>query len=122
ENRKVVLALREAAQRVGVSLHEHTEVTEIAVTDGRARGVVVDGRLHPADVVVIAGGAWSGGLKGLPDVARPPVRPVKGQMLAVRMARSDPLLRHVLWAPGVYMVPRNDGRLIIGATTEEKGF
>jgi glycine oxidase len=43
-------------------------------------------------------------------------------MLAVRMDPADPLLRHVLWAPGVYLVPRNDGRLIIGATVEEKGF
>ena len=43
-------------------------------------------------------------------------------MIAAQMDPGDPLLRHVVWAPGVYLVPRNDGRLIIGATVEEKGF
>jgi glycine oxidase len=50
------------------------------------------------------------------------VRPVKGQMLALRMDPRAPLLTHVVWAPGAYLVPRNDGRLLIGATVEEKGF
>jgi glycine oxidase len=61
-------------------------------------------------------------VSGLPASAVPPVRPVKGQMLAVRMNREEPLARHVIWAPKGYLVPRLDGRLIIGATTEEKGF
>ena len=47
---------------------------------------------------------------------RPPVRPVKGQMAALRMDPREPLLRHVVWTPGVYLVPRRDGRLVIGAT------
>jgi len=72
--------------------------------------------------VVIAAGAWSRAIEGLPDALRPPVRPLKGQMLALQMDPQDPLLRHVVWAPGVYLVPRNDGRLLIGATVEEKGF
>jgi glycine oxidase len=50
------------------------------------------------------------------------VRPVKGQMLAVRMDTAAPLLRHVVWAPKAYLVPRRDGRLIVGATVEERGF
>ena len=53
---------------------------------------------------------------------RPPVRPMKGQMLALQMDPAAPLLSHVVWAPNVYMVPRRDGRLIVGATVEEKGF
>ena len=53
---------------------------------------------------------------------RPPVRPVKGQMLALRMDPQTPLVRHVLCAPGVYLVPRRDGRLLVGATVEERGF
>jgi glycine oxidase len=53
---------------------------------------------------------------------RPPVRPVKGQMLALRMDPAAPLVAHVVRAHNVYMVPRRDGRLILGATTEEKGF
>jgi glycine oxidase len=70
--------------------------------------------------VVIAAGAWSAML----DLPMPklPVRPVKGQMLAVQMDRRAPLLDHVVWAPRAYLVPRADGRLIIGATVEERGF
>ncbi len=61
-------------------------------------------------------------IAGLPPDRRPPVRPVKGQMFALRMDAAAPLLNHVLWAPGAYLVPRRDGRLIVGATVEEKGF
>jgi glycine oxidase len=50
------------------------------------------------------------------------VRPIKGQMLALRMDPAAPLLTHVVWAPGAYLVPRRDGRLIVGATVEEKGY
>src|SRR5918911_1182475 len=50
------------------------------------------------------------------------VRPIKGQMIALRMDAAAPLLNHVVWAPGAYLVPRRDGRLLIGATVEEKGF
>ena len=53
---------------------------------------------------------------------RPPVRPIKGQMLALRMDPAAPLLTHVVWAPGAYLVPRRDGRLLVGATVEEKGY
>jgi glycine oxidase len=50
------------------------------------------------------------------------VRPIKGQMLALRMDPEEPLLRHVVWVPNGYLVPRRDGRLIIGGTVEERGF
>ena len=76
----------------------------------------------PADVVLLAAGAWSRGIDGLPPDRRPPVRPVKGQMLALKMAATAPLLNRVLWAPGAYLVPRLDGRLIIGGTVEEKSI
>jgi glycine oxidase len=93
------------------------------VQGGQARGVVLeDGTSVPADIVVLAAGAWSRGIDGLPPDRRPPVRPIKGQMLALRMDPAAPLLSHVLWAPGVYLVPRRDGRLIVGGTVEEKGF
>jgi glycine oxidase len=59
---------------------------------------------------------------GVPPAARPPVRPVKGQMLAVRMDAAAPLLRHVVWAPKASLVPRRDGRLVVGGTVEERGF
>jgi glycine oxidase len=123
DNRKLVQALRVAVEAAGVTLHEHRPVKEILVQGGRTTGVAVDdGTTAPADVVVLAAGAWSRSIGGLPPDRRPPVRPVKGQMLALKMDAAAPLLQHVLWAPGAYLVPRRDGRLIIGGTVEEKGF
>jgi glycine oxidase len=123
DNRKLVQALRVAAEAAGVNIRELQPVKEIVVKGGRATGVVLEGGAHvAADVVVLAAGAWSRTIGGLPPDRRPPVRPVKGQMLALRMDRGSPLLKHVLWAPGAYLVPRRDGRLVIGGTVEEKGF
>jgi len=122
DNRRLVEALREAFQRAGGRLHENREVTAIDVDGGRARGLWCGDRHHAAEVVVVAAGAWSRALPGLPEAARPPVRPVKGQMLALQMDPAAPLLRHVLWATKSYMTPRRDGRLIVGATVEERGF
>ena len=85
-------------------------------------GSRVGDRVHRADIVVLAAGAWSNGIAGLPAAAQPPVRPVKGQMIALQMDPGAPLLRHVVWAPKAYMAPRADGRLLIGATVEERGF
>lgn len=123
DNRKVVAALRAAADRTGATIHEHCGVAGILITDGRVTGVKLrDGREVLADVVVLAAGAWSRGLEGLPVALRPPVRPVKGQLISLRMDPRAPLISHVVRAPNVYMVPRRDGRLILGATSEEKGF
>ncbi len=86
DNRKLVAALRIAAETAGAIIHEHQPVKEIAVQGGRATGVVLaDGTVVTADSVVLAAGAWSRGIPGLPPDRRPPVRPVKGQMLALRM-------------------------------------
>jgi glycine oxidase len=121
DNRKLAAALRIAAKRAGATIREHTPVERIIVANGRASGIaLLDGSEIPADVVVLAAGAWSRGIAGLPPALRPPVRPVKGQMIALAM--TAPLISHVVWAPGVYLVPRNDGRLLLGATVEEKGF
>jgi glycine oxidase len=120
DNRRVATALRAAFIAAGGSLHEHCAVDAVETAGGRATGVRCGDVRHPADVVVIAAGAWSGQIAGLP--LKLPVRPVKGQMLALRMDPAAPLLNHVVWAPKAYLVPRGDGRLIIGATTEERGF
>jgi glycine oxidase len=127
DNRKLAAALIVAARAAGASIHEQTPVAAISSHGRRVEGVVLaDGDKHAADVVVLAAGAWSRGLAGsiadLPPRSLPPVRPIKGQMLALRMDAAAPLVTHVLWGPGIYMVPRLDGRLIIGATVEEKGF
>ena len=123
DTRKLVQALRVAAEAAGATICEHRPVKEIVAQGGRAKGVLLqDETVATADIVVLAAGAWSRGIGGLPPDRRPPVRPLKGQMLTLRMDAAAPLISHVVWAPGAYMVPRRDGRLIVGATVEEKGF
>lgn len=75
-----------------------------------------------AETVVLAAGAWSGAADWLPQHARPRVRPVKGQVLELRRRDEEPPARHILASERVYLVPRPDGRLIVGATVEEMGF
>ena len=120
DNRLVVRALIAAFRQAGGTLHEHAPVAAVDLVGGRAVGVCVGETRHAADVVVLAAGAWSAQVPG--PLRALPVRPVKGQMLALRMDKDAPLLRHVVWAPKAYLVPRLDGRLIVGATTEERGF
>jgi glycine oxidase len=122
ENRRLVRALARAAQSTGAILHEHHPVREVDVSGGRACAVLTDRTRDPADVVVLAAGAWSREIAGVPSAHLPPVRPIKGQMLALSMDLSAPLLRHVIWLPRGYLVPRDDGRLLVGATVEERGF
>jgi glycine oxidase len=123
DNRKLAAALRIAAETAGASINEHRGVSAISSHVGRVDGVVLaDGTKIAADVVVLAAGAWSRDIAGVAPELRPPVRPIKGQMLALRMDPSAPLLSHVVWAPGAYLVPRRDGRLLVGATVEEKGY
>jgi glycine oxidase len=123
DNRKLAAALRIAAEAAGARIREHQEVKTISSDAGRVDGIVLaDGTKVGADVVVLAAGAWSRSIDGLAPELRPPVRPIKGQMLALRMDPAAPLLTHVVWAPGAYLVPRLDGRLLVGATVEEKGY
>jgi glycine oxidase len=123
ENRLLGRALAEAARQAGVVLHEHCPVRELSLAAGRACDVVTDRGRDRADAVVLAAGAWSREIGGIPRSHLPPVRPIKGQMLALGMDPETPLLRHVMWLPrGGYLVPRLDGRLLVGGTVEERGF
>ena len=121
-NRCLVRALEEAFVSTGGQLHENTEVSAIEIAQGKVRGLRIGETLVQADTVVLAAGAWSRGIDGLPPEAQPPVRPVKGQMLSLRMDPAAPLIEHVLWTQNAYLVPRRDGRLLVGATVEERGF
>ena len=122
DNRKVVAALKDAFLKSGGTLREHCPALGIETANGRATGVQTPQGVVAADSVVLAAGAWSRDLDGLPEAVRPPVRPLKGQMLAVRMPTEAPLLRHVVWVPDGYLIPRLDGRLLVGGTVEEMGF
>ena len=121
DNRQVVEALKKALAKAGGVLRERAEAA-VELAGGRVAGVRIGDEVHKADVVVVAAGAWSRGVGGLPEEVRPPVRPVRGQLLYLRMNPAEPLVRHVIWAPKAYIIPRKDGRLLIGATTEERGF
>jgi glycine oxidase len=121
DNRRMVQALVGALARAGGQLRERAPVARLELTGGRVEGVWVGQLLHRSDAVVLAAGAWSAQVDGLPDALRPPVRPVRGQMVAVQMD-EDVRLGKVIWAPDAYLVPKADGRLLLGSTTEEKGF
>jgi glycine oxidase len=128
DNRKASKALKAAFLQAGGTLHEHLEVDEIVVSGGRVTGVRAGNEEIAADAVVLAAGAWSRNIPGLPDKARPPVRPLKGQMIEVAMDPDAPLIERVIWGPAkgiaplVYFAPKAGGRLIIGCTVEEMGF
>lgn len=123
--RQVVAALALAAGRAGVVLRPRTAARAVIVEAGRATGVTLDGGERVgAGQVVVAAGAWAdadGGL-GLPDAARVPVRPVKGQLLRLRDPAGPGLCERVLRFEGGYLVPRGDGRYLLGATVEERAF
>ena len=120
--RALVAALRLAAEGAGAEVSEGAEVKELVRSGGAVTGVrTADGAELTAEHVVLAAGAWSAtGL--LPDEVSVPVRPVKGQILTVRGDAADPLCRHIVVSERVYVVPRVDGRVVIGATVEEMGF
>lgn len=122
DNRALVEAVTEACKRSGVELVADT-VAEVIVSRTRAMGVrLASGAVLDAGAVVVAAGAWSGALPGIPDEYRPPVRPVKGQLLYLRGAADEQLLTHNVRGLDVYIVPRRDGRIVVGATVEERGF
>ena len=122
DNRALVEAVGEACKRSGVELVADT-VSEVVVSGGRATGVrLASGATLDAGAVVIAAGCWSAAIPGIPDEFRPPVRPVKGQLLYLRGRVDDLLLTHNVRGVHVYIVPRSDGRIVVGATVEERGF
>ena len=122
DNRALVEAVTEACKRSSVELVADT-VAEVIVSRTRAMGVrLASGAVLDAGALVVAAGAWSGALPGIPDEYRPPVRPVKGQLLYLRGAADEQLLTHNVRGLDVYIVPRRDGRIVVGATVEERGF
>jgi glycine oxidase len=121
--RALVGALSAAMGRAGGELRAGVEVRELLLDGDRVGGVRVAGNERIlAGHVVVAAGCWSVDLDGLPDEARPPIRPVKGQLLALRDPAGPGLLRSVVRSEEAYLVPRGDGRYVLGATVEERGF
>jgi glycine oxidase len=113
-------------RRAGGTLRARVEVAELVCGAGAARRVrgvrLAGGELLPAAQVVVAAGPWSAQLPGLPGHARIPIRPVKGQILRLRDLGGPGLLTRVLRMQPGYVVPRGDGRYVLGASVEERGF
>ena len=121
ENRRLLAALSTSAEKLGVRLLTETQVKSLSVRRGEIQGVETSrGNVH-APVVVVAAGAWTSFLTSS-DNAAPLVgiEPVRGQMLC--FGTNPRLARHVIYSPRGYIVPRLDGRLLAGSTTEQAGF
>jgi glycine oxidase len=121
--RRMTAALLAALAAEGVEVRGGTEVAAPLLTGERLEGVRTgSGEELIADQVVLATGAWAGAESWLPESARPPVRPIKGEILELRSPDGAPPCERIVASERVYLVPRPDGRLIVGATTEERGF
>jgi len=117
--RRLCAALAEAVLRSGGELRSHAEVAAVEIEDGV---LLRDGERLRAPRIVVCAGVWSGSLAGIPAEARVPIRPVKGQILRLHDPAGAGLLTRVLRMPTAYVVPRGDGRYVLGATVEERGF
>jgi glycine oxidase len=106
-----------AAKNRGIDFSSGDLVTAVNLSDGRATGVTTTKTVLHAPKVVNCAGAWAGQI----GPHAPPTRPVKGQMLCL-VSSSRALLKQVVRAPEVYLIPRSDGRIVVGTTVEEAGF
>jgi glycine oxidase len=127
DNRQAVAALLRAVELSGVTVIRQ-RVSHVITAGTTAVGVQLDnGDTVRAAHVIAATGPWSSQLEGVPDELRPPVRPVKGEVLRLRVPEAyRPALKHTVRATArgfsVYLVPRPNGELVVGATTSELGY
>jgi glycine oxidase len=121
--RALTAALAAAVRAAGGEVREGCDVASLELDGTRVTGVVLrDGFSLRAAHVVIAAGVWSGELEGVPAEARVPVRPVKGQIMRLHDPAGPGLLQRVIRMGPSYITPRGDGRYVLGATSEERGF
>jgi glycine oxidase len=139
--RGLVDALVKAVRHRGAHIAHGAQAVALEVEAGCVQGVKTAKTLFSAPIVVNCAGAWAGQLSTPLDPTPSPTRPVKGQMLALvprsstgadpsvagarsgqAQKRASTLVRHVVRTPEVYIIPRSDGRIVIGATVEEAGF
>lgn len=122
DNRALARALLSACELAGVRIIEEP-VVGVQVSGGAVTGVSTATGEVEAEAVVLAAGCRSGQIEGLPPEAVPPVRPVKGQLLHLRTPHGLPVpASRNIRGLEVYVVPRADGRVVVGATVEERGF
>lgn len=118
-NPRLAQALRKSIENLGVTLIEHTPVNGLVLGENGVHGVLTEQGEFNAERVVIAGGAWSARLLESTGMTLP-VRPVRGQMI---LYRAEPnLVQRIVLSRDRYVIPRRDGRILVGSTTEEVGF
>ena len=118
DNRALTIAALDAARRSGAEISSGNGAKAIWREGGRCRGLILQNEKAEAAWTVIAAGSFSAAIEGV--AAHAPVRPAKGQMVALRA--EDLEIERVLWSEHIYLVPRNDGRILAGATVEYVGF
>lgn len=118
--RRLQAALVGAAVNRGVAFVREPAIG-LAQEQGEVRVITDTGELRGFQIV-IAAGCWSGRVDGTPPELRDAIRPVKGQILRLRSTTDAPAPTHVLRSEEVYLVPRRDGEVVVGATAEERGF
>jgi glycine oxidase len=119
DNRRLGRALVAACTALGVRFERSGELA-LETDARRVRGLRSERGFVPATTVVNAAGAWAGAIEGIPAAARVPVFPVAGEMLAIAIPNG--FAHALIWHEHTYLVPREDGRLLVGATVVERGF
>ena len=116
ENRRLLSALANSVNRLGVTVLTETNVDSLVIERNRLTGVQTSRGVVTCSTAVVAAGAWSGFIKH----SHPPIEPIRGQMLCLEA--KPHLTRHILFSRRGYLVPRRDGRLLAGSTSEQAGF
>ena len=120
ENRRLLSALANSVKKLGVDIATETLVDALIVEGNRVRGVQTSRGSISCPTVVIAAGTWSSFIKTSSRSPIPTIEPVRGQMVCLEA--KPQLTRHVIYSPRGYIVPRQDGRLLAGSTSENAGF
>ena len=117
ENRRLLNALVNSVNKLGVHVITDTNVEAITIERGRMKGVETSRGRVSCEKVIVAAGTWS---SNIPHARTPKIEPVRGQMIC--FDAKPQLTRHVIYSPRGYLVPRHDGRLLAGSTSENAGF
>jgi glycine oxidase len=118
ENRRLLSALTNSVKVLGIDIVTQTSVESLIIEGNRVRGVQTSRGEISCPTVVIAAGTWSSFIKTSAQI--PKIEPVRGQMVCLEA--KPRLTRHVIYSPRGYVVPRQDGRLLAGSTSEHAGF
>jgi glycine oxidase len=120
DNRLLMQAILSTAKKAGAQIFPGDGAQSILRQSNRCSGLQLKNETVSANWTVIAAGSFSSQIKGAEEFA--PVRPAKGQILALRSDANAPKIDRVLWSDKIYLVPRDDGRIVVGATVEYVGY